>query len=94
MVCQNSTLTGRGPKDRRKASDTIIFKKGKKEDLGSYRLVSLTSILRKMMEQLILKIISGHVKDKKVLRNSQHEFTKKKICLINLLLFNDDWLGI
>lgn len=72
----------------------LLSSKRTRRKTGSYRLVSLTSILRKMMEQLILKIISGHVKDKKVLRNSQHEFTKKKICLINLLLFNDDWLGI
>jgi len=32
------------PEDWRKANDTPIFKKGKKEDPGKYRLVSLTFI--------------------------------------------------
>ena len=32
------------PEDWRKASVTPILKKGKKEDSGNYRLVSLTSI--------------------------------------------------
>jgi len=40
--------------DWREASVTPLFKKGRKEDPGNYRPVSLTSILGKMMEQLIL----------------------------------------
>ena len=49
------------PKDWRKASVTPVFKKGKKEDPWNYRLVSLTSILGKMMEQLILEVITMQV---------------------------------
>jgi len=45
------------PEDWRKASVTPVFKKSKKEDPGIYRTVSLTSILGKVMEQLILEII-------------------------------------
>ena len=45
------------PKDWRKANVTPIFKKGKEDDPGNYRLVSLTSIPGKVMEQLILETI-------------------------------------
>jgi len=51
-------------------------KKGKKEDPGTYRSVSLTSIPGKMMEQFILEGIIKQVEEKKVIRSSQHGFTK------------------
>jgi len=50
--------TGEVPEDWRKASVTPAFKKGKKEDPGNYRPVSLTSIPGKVMEQLILDVMS------------------------------------
>jgi len=46
------------PDDWRKASVTPVFKKGKKKDTANYRPVSLTSIPGKVMEQLILDVIS------------------------------------
>jgi len=64
-------------------------KRGKKEDPGNYRLVSLTSIPGKMMDQLILEVIIKQVEEKKVIRSSQHRFTKWKSCLTNLIVFYD-----
>ncbi len=46
------------PEDWRIANVTPVFKKGKKEDPGNYRPVSLTSIPGKVMEQLVLDAIS------------------------------------
>jgi len=40
--------------------------------------VSLTSIPRKVMEQLILEAIIKQVEEKKLIRSSQHGFTKGK----------------
>jgi len=66
------------PEDWRKANVTPVFKKGKKEDPANYRPVSLTSVPGKVMEQLILYVISKQVEEKKVIRSSQHGFTKGK----------------
>jgi len=56
----------------------LVFKKGKKEDSGNYRLVSLISVPRKVMQQILLEPISRHTNDQKVTGNSQHGFTKEK----------------
>ena len=64
---------------RREQMSSLSSRTGKKE------LSSLTLILEKDMESLILKTISRHMKNKKVPRYSKHGFKKKKSCLINPL---------
>jgi len=54
------------PEDWRKANVTPAFRKGKKEDPGNYSLVSLTSIPRKVMEHLVLDVVSKQVEEKRL----------------------------
>lgn len=61
------------PEDWRKGNVTLIIKKGKKKYTGNYRPVSLTSASGKVIKQLILGNFSRHMKDKKVIMNSQRE---------------------
>ena len=82
IIFERSWRTGEVPEDWRKANVTPVFKKGKKEDPGNYRPVSLTSIPGKVMEQLILDVTSKQVEENKVIKSSQHGFTKGKSCLI------------
>ncbi|XP_064915588.1 uncharacterized protein LOC135579185 isoform X1 [Columba livia] len=54
VIFAKSWETGEVPEDWRKANVTAVFKKGKKEDPGNYRPVSLSSVPGKVMEQLRL----------------------------------------
>ncbi|KFV80058.1 RNA-directed DNA polymerase from mobile element jockey, partial [Struthio camelus australis] len=67
IILERSWRSGEVPEDWKKANVTPAFKKGKKEEPGNSRPVSLASIPGKVMEQLLLEIITKHVEDKKVI---------------------------
>ena len=71
----------------------IIFKKGKKEDPGNYRPVSLTAVPVKVMEQLVVDDISKQLEEEEVIRSSQRRSTKGKLCLTNIVAFYDGITG-
>ncbi|KAK1213491.1 PARP8 ribosyltransferase, partial [Pygoscelis papua] len=58
IIYQQSWLTGEVPDDWRLANVTPIYKKGRKEDPGNYRPVSLTSVPGKILERFILRALT------------------------------------
>ena len=62
IILRQSWLTGDVPADWRLADVTPIFQKGRKDDPGSYRPISLTSVLGKVMEWIISRAITDQLK--------------------------------
>ena len=85
IIFWQSWLTGDVPVDWKLADVTPIFKKGQKDDPGSYRPISLTSVPRKIMERIISGAIMGQLNVSQGVRPSQHGYVNGRSCLINLI---------
>jgi len=74
--------------DWKLANITPIFKKGKKSSVSSYRPVSLTVNLCKVLESILRYNMIGHLHRHSLIKSSQHGFVRNRSCLItNLLVF-------
>ena len=78
------------PSDWKLANVTPIHKKGPKTLVENYRPISLTSVVGKLLESIIVKHITNHLESNRLILDTQHGFRRHRSCLTNLLEFFHD----
>ena len=78
------------PSEWKEANITPLFKKGSRKKPENYRPVSLTSVVRKLLETLISDHMVEFLVKHKLINTSQHGFLKARSCLTNLLCFLEE----
>ncbi|XP_059581880.1 uncharacterized protein LOC109283139 [Alligator mississippiensis] len=82
-----SWYSGQVPDDWKIANVVPVFKKGRREDPGNYRPISLTLILGKLFEKIIKEHICDGPAAGMILKGNQHGFIRGRSCQTNLIAF-------
>ena len=89
VIFNKSLNEGKVPQDWKLANVTPIFKKGSRNLRSNYRPVSLTSVVCRVLESVIRDYVTDYLNKYKLIKESQHGFSKGKSCQTNLLTFFD-----
>eukprot|EP00745_Piridium_sociabile_P010489 TRINITY_DN17347_c0_g1_i7.p1 TRINITY_DN17347_c0_g1~~TRINITY_DN17347_c0_g1_i7.p1 ORF type:complete len:298 (+),score=68.70 TRINITY_DN17347_c0_g1_i7:312-1205(+) len=90
VLFQAPMNTGVVPADWRTALVTPVFKKGERYKAENYRPISLTSVVCKILEHIVVKNIISHAEENKILYPQQHGFRRGHSCESQLLGFVDE----
>lgn len=85
-----SLVTGEVPLDWRLANIFALHKKGAKDLPENYRPISLTSVLSKILEHIVLSGISNFLEKNNILTPRQHGFRPGHSCTTQLINVVDD----
>ena len=83
--------TGEAPQDWKDANVVPIYKKDNRHSTENYRPVSLTSVLSKVYEHIIVSATMTHLTGNNILTDDQYGFRSKRSCETALLATIHDW---
>ena len=89
-IFQQSFNESKTPPDWKKANIVQIFKKGDRTKPTNYRPVSLTAVVSKMLEHIVVAQIMDHLDHHKINHEKQHGFRSPHSCESQLLITTDD----
>ena len=72
-------------KDWREQNIAPVFKKGSKDEPGSYRPISLLSLPGKMLESITANSVVSHLDTNGLILDNPHEFFQGRSCPTNVL---------
>ena len=75
----------------RDANVFALHKKGPRDAPENYRLISLTSVISKILEHIVYSSISNFLEEHAILTPRQHDFRPNRSCTTQLILAIDDW---
>ncbi|KAL8618799.1 hypothetical protein ACOMHN_000227 [Nucella lapillus] len=84
-IFRSSLSAGQVPSDWRDALVSPIFKKGEHYNPANYRPVSLTCIVCKLLEHIVVHSLMEHLETNEILCHQQHGFRKNRSCEAQLL---------
>ena len=90
LIFQASLDQGRIATAWKQAYISLIFKKGDRHTLSTYRPVSLTSVCCKILEHIVHSHVMGYLDQNKLNSDAQHRFRKKRSCESQLILTIQD----
>ena len=91
IIFNSSIQSGIVPKIWKQGIVTAIYKKGKKCLASNYRGITLTSVVCKILEKIIVEKIVHHLKTNHLDDKNQHGFTPKKSTVTNLIEVLNIW---
>ena len=87
ILFNKSIETSDLPQDWKDADILPIFKSGNKLECNNYRPISLTSIVIKILEEILHQRISDYVENNNMLDGNQYGFRRNKSCELQLLVY-------
>ena len=92
IIFNTSIRTGQVPQIWKEGVVTAIFKnKGKRCVAANYRPITLTSVVCKILEKIIVELLEDHLKRNYLKTTKQHGFTPKKSTTTNLIEALNIW---